>query len=188
MHKKIALTGAHGTGKTTLLAALSKFFKNQGESHLLVPEIPRIACQAAGDPEFFRRGFNSLNKQLMLLFGQVVYESTCGKQTSLLICDRTVIDHLAYTRVLFGEELKSSQIDMLIEDFAVKHSKTYDEIFYLPIEFPPVDDGIRESDILFQRSVDNEIRALLDANKISVTTVSGTVEERASLVFRSIGF
>src|SRR5947209_1706654 len=71
---RVAFVGAHGTGKTTLVKALSEHIKSLGIKCCVTPEVPRIVCEHAGDATFFRRGNNSLLKQTVLLVGQPVYE------------------------------------------------------------------------------------------------------------------
>lgn len=180
---KVTFVGAHGTGKTTLVKALSEHITLLGIRCSITPEVPRIVCENSGDPTFFRRGNNSLLKQTVLLVGQPIYESsTPAGDASVLLCDRAILDHWAYTRHSFMQELKSENILRPLDNLIAKHCRSYNFIFYVPIEFAPQDDGTRESDHEFQRAIDEEIRELLKTYKLAYHTINGTVPERVAQV------
>jgi hypothetical protein len=75
----------------------------RGDKVALCREIPRIIIDEVGDEGFFRRGSNSLLRQLLLFYHQVIEEGLRGREAGLVITDRTVVDHLAYTVELFPE-------------------------------------------------------------------------------------
>lgn len=180
---KVTFVGAHGTGKTTLVNALSEHITSLGIRCSITPEVPRIVCENAGDLTFFRRGNNSLLKQTVLLVGQPVYESgTPTGEESVLLCDRAILDHWAYTRHSFMQELELENVLRPLDNFVAKHCRSYTLIFYVPVEFAPKDDGTRESDHEFQRAIDGEIRELLKTYKLAYHTINGTVPERVAQV------
>jgi nicotinamide riboside kinase len=184
---KVAFVGTHGTGKTTLVDALSTHLSGIGITCSVTDEVPRVVCESAADPTFFRRGNNSLARQIMLLMGQPIYETAAGAEgSSILLCDRSVLDHWAYTRYLFIQELQSQGILLPAGDFVAKHCESYDVIFYVPIEFGPVDDGTRESDASFQQAIDREICDLLKTYRLRYCTIKGTVNERIDQVLKEL--
>ncbi|MBK6566185.1 MAG: ATP-binding protein [Saprospiraceae bacterium] len=146
---KIALSGAHGTGKSTLANFLRDEMVKMNKVAMVTPEIPRMICETVNDKEYFRRGKNSLLKQLLILIGQLVFEEQYRSNIEIQICDRTLIDHWAYTLSIFGSEIKEGNFTEIYEEFISQHCKSYDKIFYIPIEFNPVDDGLREQDEIF---------------------------------------
>jgi thymidylate kinase len=182
---KFAFTGSHGTGKTTLATFVALKLSQIGIEVSTTPEIPRVICEWENDLEFFRRENNTLAKQLLILFGQPIYEISANENENL-ICDRTLIDHLAYTNVLFKEALFDSKISKSLEMLIKIHMQTYDEIFYLPIEFSPKDDGVRESDEKFQKEIDNEILRLLKITQVQYNPISGSIEDRTRIVVEKI--
>jgi nicotinamide riboside kinase len=180
---KVTLVGAHGTGKTTLVEALAERLGSIGIQCSLTPEVPRIICESADDATYFRRGNNSLSKQILLLVGQPIYEvAAAASGASVLLCDRSILDHWAYTKHLFMKELEEEGAVPPLDNLIAKHCHSYDFIFYVPIEFAPLDDGTREGDEDFQNAIDEEIRELLKLYELTYHTVNGTVPERVAQV------
>jgi hypothetical protein len=54
----------------------------------------------------------------------------------------------------------------------------YSHVYYLPIEFPIVLDGLRPDDPQFQEDIDHRIVALLEAHGMSYVTLTGSVQAR----------
>jgi nicotinamide riboside kinase len=182
---KVTFVGAHGTGKTTLVKALAERINSLGIKCSVTPEVPRIICESAGDATYFRRGNNSLSKQILLLVGQPIYEVAAAEDgTSVLLCDRAILDHWAYTRQLFMKELEDEQALSPLNSLIAKHCRSYDFIFYVPIEFAPLDDGTREGDQEFQNAIDEQVRELLKLYGLTYHRVSGTVPERMTQVMK----
>ncbi|MEO6323258.1 MAG: ATP-binding protein [Thermoanaerobaculia bacterium] len=185
--QRIAFVGAHGTGKTTLARAVAEKLQEAGIAAPVVPEVPRWICSKANDPVFFRREKNSPLRQVLLLLGQPVFETALLQSRSAwLLCDRSLLDHWAYTRLLFRDELLREGVTELLDEFVSSYTRTYDYMFYVPIEFAPLDDGTREGDDRFQEQVDSEIRQLLGAYRLATQTVSGTVEARVATVISQL--
>ena len=180
---RIALIGAHGTGKTTLATALADELRMRQISVEVTPEIPRIICDRAENPEYFRRGNNKLLKQILLLVGQPIYEQAAG-HSSVCVCDRSILDHWAYTKHFFFDEMITEKIAGHLEFLVAKHMNSYDQLFYVPIEFSAEDDGTREGDADFQSAIDREIRDLLSTHAIEHRRVNGSVGERLSIVLK----
>lgn len=187
--KKIALTGAHGVGKTTLANAVREALGVKGYPVQLAPELPREICGIVGNPEFFRQGENTLAKQMALLYGQVQLEYTMGivPPRELILTDRTLADHWAYTVHFFRGELEKQDLFRVLETMIAQYLSTYSLIGYVPIEFAPLDDGIRESDAPFQAAIDRLIKKFMDDHSIPYITVSGTVEQRQKQYMAHLG-
>lgn len=183
---KIALTGSHGTGKTTLANLLVQRLSEEGLTAAAVQEIPRLICELAGDPEYFRRAYNTPLRQLLLLIGQAVHERKLEFEVDVLVTDRSLLDHWIYTVNLFEEKLIAERVLEVTDGLVALHLSTYSAIFYVPIEFPPVDDGTREADEGFQHEIDHDLRAWLDRREINIIAVHGSPEERVETVLRQI--
>ncbi len=180
---KIANSGSHRTGKTTLaLAVVEQLDDGAG----VVLEVSRQLVDEVGEPRFFRRGANTFNRQCLILASQVETESRLAAgQPAVFVCDRSVVDHWAYTRVLFGEAAASSE-GKLWEALAWRWSKTYDLVFITETVIPPADDGVREADIHFQRKIRIEIQSIYDSRGMQTRAVSGTTDERRAAILASL--
>ncbi|WP_269584426.1 ATP/GTP-binding protein [Roseibium sp. Sym1] len=181
---KIALTGAHGTGKTTLTDTLHKSL-SESYNTKVCREVPRVIIEAVGQDEFFRRGNNTPLRQCIVFLYQILEDHFKGLEAEILISDRTIIDHLAYMLDLFPEfqnEPEYKPIHKMIEQWMT----TYDLIFKVPIEFQVKDDGVRESDLNFQQKIDKKIDELYINFGISPKIISGSVDMRTKLVLDEV--
>ena len=186
MKLKVAIIGSHGTGKSTLANAVCKILEREGRLIQHLPELARSICERSNDPHFFRRGSNSALRQLLLIIAQTVTEEELRAGDGILICDRTIADHWSYTLELFGEELAESGVSTMFSDYIAKHLASYDLIFYLPPEFPPADDGVREDDIQFQNQIASRILGELEQSRIDFVEVRGSLDARTDQVINSI--
>jgi predicted ATPase len=177
---KIAFTGAHGTGKTTLTNAVLTELSKRG-SVTASREVPRVIINMASDDEFFRRGNNSPLRQLIILVYQLIEDDEKRREAEIVVCDRTLIDHIAYTTVQFRDVFSKVELDVIMSA-AKRWLQTYDAIFYLPIEFRVQDDGVREGDTAFQREIDEEITLLYRQLGVEPVILRGTVAERVATV------
>lgn len=181
---KLALTGAHGTGKTTLCRFLGeKTFA--GHPVAYCREVPRVIIEQAKEDEFFRRTNNSPLRQSLIFLYQLIEEVKQARGAEFLICDRTVVDHLAYSSVLFPETTLTIEYRVVLEAVRAWVSE-YDAIFKLPIEFAVEDDGVRESDVKFQNEIDRKIDELYSLFDVSPVVVTGSVEQRADQINKSL--
>jgi len=181
---KIALTGAHGVGKTTLLNALQKKL-GAHSSTVVCREVPRVIASVVGSDTFFRRGENTPLRQFLILFYQIIEEGLKEDEAEIVLADRTVVDHLAYTITLFPELVATPEYQALFTGIRSWLPK-YDLIIKLPIEFAAVDDGVREADDIFQEEIDQAIDQLYAQLGITPEEVRGSVEQRAEAVMRQI--
>jgi predicted ATPase len=186
---RIVLTGAHGTGKTTLVRALSSYLKTRGKHVAITPESPRLLCEQSGSPDFFRRANNNVSKQLLILIHHLHQEQLALRHQTpkeYAIFDRGLLDHWAYTVVLHRDVLQAHGVYELLLKTVIEHISHYELLIYVPIEFPPLDDGTRESDGAFQRQIDREIQSVLSMNSLRFTEVSGSVDERVLQIIKCL--
>ena len=173
---KVAFTGAHGTGKTTLIRRLLPKISFLGRVRSC-REAPRLIINQIGDNDFFQRSNNTPVRQMLIFLEHLVEERRQGQNTDALIIDRTLVDHLSYTSVLFPEIETSSEF-RVCKNIAFESLGEYDLLFKLPIEFPVVGDGIREADPEFQKKIDQAINRFLKEAGAKVSVLRGNVEKR----------
>ena len=168
-NKRIILTGAQGTGKTTLMNALatddirtiSHIRKYAAEQ-----DIDISTASEYGQKEFFK----SLKKEL--------------SSEQSYISDRGLTCVAAYTfeKAIAGN-IKKEVADEQYMDIVKFHTDNPDILLvYVPIEFPLEDDGTRSIDPEFQAKIDFLIKNILDTSGIKYITVTGTVEERLAQI------
>ena len=167
--KRIILTGAQGTGKTTLMNALASD-GTRTISHIrkfaAEKNIDISSASEAGQKEFFK----SLKKELS------------SKRS--YISDRGLTCVAAYTfEKAVTEEISKKTADKQYMDIVKFHTENPDILLvYVPIEFEIEDDGERSVDIIFQKKIDFLIKNILETTNINYITVTGSVEERVSQI------
>jgi ATPase subunit of ABC transporter with duplicated ATPase domains len=128
---RIALMGAHGTGKTTLANALVGSMHKLGIRASRLSEAPRIICDRAGNPGFFRRGQNTPLRQDLIFIVHLIQElDSLLSEAEVLVSDRSLLDHWAYTLHLFAREFEIEDLQSLYEGFILDHCRLYDVIFF----------------------------------------------------------
>ena len=162
---KIAFTGAQGTGKTTLY------------NNLIVETLP----------------LKTLNQlKLYESYGRKIPKEEYGLPKTQhkfnrwyisrhyfnphFLSARSIYDTWAYSKLTAGP-----WFDYYKFCWAIKNIY-YDHLFYVPIEFEPVADGIRSVDPEFQKDVDREIKAILDYYHVPYNIIKGSIEERIALL------
>lgn len=176
MNKRIILTGAQGTGKSTVL----NLFKEAG--YPVITEVVRNLVKEKGI---------SINKEgtdetQMMVFN--TYYDVLAK-TEKYVSDRGLTDVISYTTAgVFEGKVSKSTLDaqeIMIEEFVQSNP---DIIYiYFPIEFPVVADGIRSVDEDYRKQIDNLIHDTLDVLNIPYLTVHGTPEERFRQILDYVG-
>jgi hypothetical protein len=104
--------------------------------------------------------------------------------------DRSLVDVMAYAGwVLENQERrKESALWDTCQDIAKHHLRSqYTHVFYLPIEFDIVPDGLRPLDPDFQADIDKRVQHLLAVNAIHYETLTGSVEQRLDDLLQAVG-
>jgi nicotinamide riboside kinase len=156
---KVAIIGAHSTGKTTLLHHLSRHLTELGHTTSILPEYARL-CPFPINVEA------TIDTQLWIQEQQINQESAIDHSDNFLLCDRATIDNFAYLLRIARQKNLSEHI-LAWEERAARHMSTYDVIFKttkLPID--AVRDGKRSTDEGFRNDIDILIHELLRKHKI----------------------
>ena len=173
---KIAFTGAHSTGKTTLLNEL-KGDKDFSLEYTFIDEITRRMTKKGLQ---INEAGNDMT-QLLIMNSHV---SNILKSNSVM--DRCALDGVVYTRYMYEQ----GKISDWVMDFAEKvHEKIidkYDYIFYLTPEFGIEDDGVRSVNEGFQKRVATLFEDYILQCEIPVTHITGSVQERVKQIKEKI--
>lgn len=162
----IYMTGAHGCGKTT---TASKITLSGGFEAL--PSVARSSPYESGTPENQRYIMNKI-------YDRCLRRDKC-------IHERTPLDVLSYTR-LMGMESEYQHQEMKLEAFFRFIKGGGGILFYFPILFPLVEDGVRPGKHE-QIQIDDFIRKMLiDSGVLFLTVPSGTPEERADFILERV--
>jgi len=165
---KIAIIGAQGVGKTTLAQQINKDYPEIK----ILPEAARLAQK-----EGYKLDHTAtVETELWLINKQIELESTEDNW----VADRCGIDLFAYIQHLFSHE--KSLIEFANKTLVPKF-KNYDLVIYLPSgEFAIEDDGLRTTDVKFQKEIDDQIKNILEEHKIEFVRIVGTPDERLEKV------
>jgi len=162
--KKIACTGAQGTGKTTLAYKLLDRYQLENPK-LRVSILPEVARTCP----FPINMDTTVSSQRWIYHQQMVSEIEASEQYDIVICDRTILDNLAYSRNMAVK--KDHAFEAIVHDYldiAVGWMATYDEIYFLRPRFELVDDGIRSIDVDFQKDIDMILDVWIRKYKIKI--------------------
>ena len=172
MDRRIAIVGSFSTGKTTTAEILAQ--------RLDLPLLPEVAR------EVVELGFK-LDKDASPETETLIFLRQYNNELSTeeFVGDRSLIDVLAYAGWVLDNRERTKEFYLWDEcvKLAERRLRTsYSHVFYLPIEFPIVLDGLRPDDPEFQKDIDERILGLLRANDIEYQTITGGIEERVEKI------
>lgn len=180
---KIGLTGAGGTGKTTVMRLVAKA--------LGVPELPSVVRGVFEDfgvkHEAEQLAWQTERKwqlQRAIFDRRLKVES---EYPNGFISDRTILDHLMYCYIRAAEAV-SDATALDLESMVVENLRSYDVLVFFPAgQFVPSDDGFRQEGLAYQMLQDCFLRGFLDRHRIRHLQVEpGTPEQRARHVVKQI--
>ena len=169
---KIAIVGAHASGKSTIMSSVYSELKKNNSRVFLAPEVARSSL--------FLAAKEITPKMQMDLFGrQISNEMTSSRNCDILLCDRSLFDILMYTRLFFEEDEEALSYSKSMSLFCKEYSKTYDHIFVTSKIYSPnaVKDDIRPDDIEMQEKASRIIKSVLNEFSVKYTILGDKPEE-----------
>jgi len=173
----IAIVGTHSSGKSVLCKALQPHIDNLFGKSILITGVSRfvhseyklpINEKATVDTQYAIEKVYDLVEKLYMGFPR--------------LADRTIIDRYAYT-LANNLPLKDYYETLL----PIKLS-LYNKIFYLPIEFNLVKDGVRSEDTAYRKKIDEIIQEILNKHGIEYYELNGSVKQRVVDALAIIGY
>ena len=169
---KVAFVGSFSTGKTTL----ANHFAREWDYPLL-PEVAREVVELG-----FPLDQTATAETETLIF---LKQWRAELLHDAYVADRSIYDVLAYADWVMenAEPRKENHLWLESRALATRDLRArYDFVFYLPIEFPIVLDGLRPDDTEFQAEIDRRITQLLELHDVVHHTLTGSVEARQEQV------
>jgi len=130
-------------GKTTLCYGLAARLKARDVSLDMVHEVARRCPLPINEA-------TSLASQSWILHTQIAQEVIAAARYPVVICDRSVLDNYVYMMLVAGRQ---RSVESLVEHWM----KTYDLLVLVPVTAAPSDDGLRATDPVFQRAVEDRV-------------------------------
>ena len=172
---KYLLTGAQGTGKTSIMDALSCDVQK-------IQNVTRT-CIANNNLTINENSDDNTQKAIFDAYYKALTEN------DNYIAERSLFDVYAYSWYQFFNKKCSSDVllkqKQLISEFIKNNPDTI--YFYIPIEFDIIPDGTRSLNKIFQQSIDKKIYDLLNHYGCKYYKITGTIQERASKIQEIIG-
>jgi|TARA_Y100000310_G_scaffold324100_1_gene385544 nicotinamide riboside kinase len=171
---RVAISGSHATGKTTLVNDLSESLNRLGIKTNIAAEPIRLLddTQANG---------NQADRFLRLL--QIHFQRLSQEGCQCCIYDRSLLDFCVYLKV---EGISLYSIYPLARELLPWYLPHFDAHIYLPIEFAMQVDDKRPVSDSFRVAIDTEIGRLGRACEIDLQTITGSRRERTKKVIRLI--
>jgi nicotinamide riboside kinase len=173
----IAIEGTHGTGKTTLAHALTARLKREhhhaaqaGESARESPFLETVVVHG--------RGAMDISAELHIFASQIVREQLQARHLELLVCDKSVVNVLAYARlVLAREDPTTTRLLAAMHDFCRSYVALYDVAFLVSdrYELGRTADPYRPRDGVLRDAVERELVAVCAEVGLSVAPVPAGV-------------
>jgi hypothetical protein len=146
---KIAFIGTHGVGKTTLCFELAARLKRLDRRVDMVKEVAR-SCPLPLNRD------TTVDAQSWILHTQVAREIETAQDQDFLVCDRSVLDNYAYLVAKFG---RRTALDAMVGEWL----RSYSLLVWVPVIEMPRFDGVRDTDLTYQRQIQEVIAGLLGA-------------------------
>ena len=167
---RIAVSGSFSTGKTTLIKDFVSCTQNQ--DFKVIEEVARTVI--ASGLELDKKA--TIDSYLFYINLQLTNERKYSKYKNV-ISDRILIDLLSYIRVNKDKSI-SIYLEHLLKEIIEIEKKYYDIFIYLPVEFEPVADGIRETNIVYQNIVNSELLNIYKEFGLQYHEIRGSQQNR----------
>ncbi len=171
----IAACGAHSTGKTTLCEDLVAALRASGLAVARFGEVARNIHSVFGLP----LGQDCTIDTYHAIAAQHLSDVAKAQRTDVdvVVFDRCLLDLQAYVR---ANGNATEHFDRLLCQLRAPAMHPFQSVCHVPIEFPLVPDGVRDTDEQFRLLVDHHINCVIEEASVSRHRVSGGREERSA--------
>ncbi len=163
---RIAISGSHSTGKSTVINALAQ-----------IPSITeRFTIKSEVLRDIKKLGINineyGTDETQRLVMSKFLEYSTIPNT----ILDRCALDGLVYTTYLYEKKQVKKSTQRIAE--SIFENVRYDMYFYIAPEFDIVPDGVRSENFEFRNRVADLFEEYIDAYKLNPIRLTGNVKQR----------
>jgi len=158
---RIAIIGAHATGKTTLIEEFLKqwpMYKRPEKTYRDFIKEQKLEINKQGTKESQKAILNALVDEVQL---------ASTSEDKHIIFDRCTVDNIAYTLWHYAKDTSGFDAEFVIDSktIAALSLKHLDVIFYLPVrkEIPITEKENRETDETFREEIDNIYDSLVES-------------------------
>jgi hypothetical protein len=185
----VAVDGTHASGKTTLVHALTAHYRQQGVLVDCTAE-PARTSPFIEDIVIHGKGNFDLATEVDLFAAQISATLRAARHHRLLICDKTIVNVLAYARIVLAAPPASHEKAVLdaMAGFCRAWAPTYDAVFYLPDHYPDPADPFRAKVTHLQDQTAQAVRAAYADVRIPLHEVPGALDvpERVAWIARRV--
>lgn len=171
---KIAISGAHSQGKTTIINSLRDISSFKDYKFI---DSPTRALQT----NFQINENGTQDTQVNIMFNHYLNATTNG---SKVVFDRCALDGMAYT-MFFNTKINLSIFESLRLMYLYLMQQ-YDYIFYITPELTPKNDGTRSIDTGFFEEIKSNFNYLIKRDQHKVFALSGSNEQRINTILNTI--
>lgn len=134
----LAIEGTHAAGKTTLVHALTAYYRTQGLHAACLGE-PARTSPFIDDIVIHGQGTFDLATEVDLFAAQLTSQLRTARHHEILFADKTIANVLAYARLVLDPAVGSHDAAVLdaMEQFCKAWAPTYDAVFYAHDHFDP---------------------------------------------------
>lgn len=173
----VAIDGTHASGKTTLIHALTAYYRRQGVNVVAMGE-PARSSPFMEEIVIHNRGTFDLAAEVDVFAAHLQLQLRTARNHQLLIADKTIINVLAYARLLLKVQPGSVERAVLdaMEGFCQAWAPTYDVVFFTHDRYYQASDGFRAKVTGLQDAAATTLRQLYDQLDVAVVDVPTGLE------------
>ena len=182
---KVAIIGAHGSGKTTLAHEVVAALKRRSL-------MASICTDVARESHYISAGQHVPELQLDLFGRQIAAEAECVRTNDIVVCDRTLLDRAVYARLFFEPALSPPQRDLFtaMDGFVAVYMKSYHLLFRTVTTYTPsaTPDTVRPTDPALQETFNQHLLNFLQSINVQHADLphDGTVEYIVSRILGTL--
>lgn len=173
----IAIDGTHASGKTTLIHALTAHYRRQGVNVAATGE-PARSSPYMEEIVLHNQGTFDLAAEVDVFAAQLQFQLRTARNHQLLIADKTVVNVLAYARMLLQIDPGSLDANVLdaMEIFCRAWVPTYDLVFFTQDHYKQPSDHFRAKVAGLQGAAAITLRQYYDDLGVPVLDVPAGLE------------